>query len=525
MSFNSDEIKDLTLNETTVKVRLNDEKEIVEINKLKLIESSLYFENILSSKYSDHKKEIVEVKYPANTDTFKSAMHFVSTGHLSLDDENLLEILGFADYLQMEKLQKFCLNHFTSKLSRSNVKAKYDMLNKTHLPVEEFKRSCVSFIKNAACGLYFTQKEPKVPIRSSLNFFSFESNTFRNISCYRHNESVNLFLHNFANTLVVCPARMGHAPSEKTVLHDTTMILYDLVTEKTKEVDLTFGGKSVNCSNEDRLFVVSVVENSSEKKSFSLEAYDVLSLAEFSSTRKAVDYDLIRGYILETFHYAECVGDKIYVFFQARLEKDSLSCFYNSNNIRNYMMIICAETFEIEKNINIADDELHHGHNVTKGSDLWKKMKHSSLHKSFSFRKENKLFIKFHFTPGHVLIFDIETQLFYLEENQFKMVNSKTECKNDRRAKVFSRGEEYFGLILTSWMELGSDEDSDDLYSKFHEFPIYNELRSYKVENDFLVEKEVIWKGEKRFVRPRAPNCRVWDNPFSTVVVENIYLD
>ena len=88
----SDEMQDMTLNETTVKVRLNDEKEIVEINKLKLVESSSYFYNILSSKFNDHKKEIVEVKYPASTESLKSAMHFVSTGHLSLDEENFYKL-------------------------------------------------------------------------------------------------------------------------------------------------------------------------------------------------------------------------------------------------------------------------------------------------------------------------------------------------------------------------------------------------------------------------------------------------
>ena len=107
----------------------------------------------------------------------------------------------------MEKLLKFCLHHFTSSLSRSNVEAKYDMLNKTHIPVEEFKQNSLSFIKNITCGLYFIQKEPNDPIRSSLNFFSFKHNTFRNISCYHHNRSVDLYVYNFSNILVVCPSR------------------------------------------------------------------------------------------------------------------------------------------------------------------------------------------------------------------------------------------------------------------------------------------------------------------------------
>ena len=61
-------------------------------------------------------------------------------------------------------------------------------------------------------------------------------------------------------------------------------------------------------------------------------------------------------------------------------------------------MIICAKTFEIEKNINISDDVQYHADNVIKGSDSWKRMNHSSLYKSqktLNLRKENKLYIRF----------------------------------------------------------------------------------------------------------------------------------
>ena len=525
----SGKFQDLTLNETTVKVRLNDEKEIVEVNKLKLVESSSYFDNILSSKFSDHKKEVVEVKYEANIITFKSAMLFASTGNLSLDDENFLEILGIASYLQMEKLLKFCLNHFTSNLSRSNVESKYDILNETNFPVDEFKQSCLSFIKDISCGLYFIQKEPNEPIRSSLNFLSFDNHSFRKISGYLHNRSVDLNVYNFFSTLVVCPARLWYEASEQTMLYDKTMILYDLITEKTKEVALSFEFASVNCSNEKKLFVVSVLINSSEKKSFSLETFEIVSLADFSSTKKTIDYDLVQGYVFENFHYAECVDDKVYIFYQAKLEKDSLEGTYNSNNIRNYMMIICAKTLEIKKNINIAEDEQYHGDTIIKGSDLWKKMNHSSMYKSLNISKENNLFFYFHprmHLDHYYFVFDVEKQLFYFkgDEYQQKIIHTRNECKFDRNSEVFSRGVEYFGLILTSWIESDSDEDSDDYCVKYRHFPVYNELRSYKIENDVLVEKEVIWKGEKSFVSWRR-SFRNWVKVFSTVVVVNICLD
>ena len=89
---------------------------------------------------------------------------------------------------------------------------------------------------------------------------------------------------------------------------------------------------------------------------------------------------------------------------------------------------------------------------------------------------------------------------------------------------VVTRGDEYFSLVLTSWIDSFSDDDDYKDYSKYCSFPVYNELRSYKVENGVLVEKEVIWEGKKSFVYWRK-TFRNWVKVFSTVVVENIYLE
>ena len=122
----------------------------------------------------------------------------------------------------------------------------------------------------------------------------------------------------------------------------------------------------------------------------------------------------------------------------------------------------------------------------------------------------------------NVLVFDIEKQLFYFEEeHERKIINKENRCR-DLNVDVVRRGEEYFGLVLTSWIESYSDEDSD--YAKYCSFPVYNELRSYKKENDDLVEKEVIWEGEAKYVRWRK-TFRSWIKVFSTVIVDDVYLD
>ena len=531
MSFILDEIKDLTLKETTVKVRLN-EKEIVEVNKFKLLESSLYFKNILSSKFKDHKREFVEIKYQVNIETFKTVMSFVGTGQLCLGDENFLEVLGFAVYLQMEKLQKFCLDHFTSKLSRSNVEAKYDMLKKSFLPVDEFKQSALSFITNNTCGLYFIQKEPIEPIRSSLNFFSFENKTFRNISCYRHNRSVDLNLHHFNKTLVICPRKKLFLPGEPIKSCDNTrlcntVIIYDLITEETKELPLDFDVASTNCSNENQLFVVSVVEldEKSEKNYFSLETFD--SAKEFSSAKKTVDYDLVEGYQFAQFHYAEWVDDKVFLFYQAKLlEKNSNEYNFRSNvkDRRNYMMIVCAKTLKIDKNINIADDDAHHEEKIIKGSDPWKELKDAEMYESLSLKKENKLFIQFDYDAYCALVFDIEKQIFYFieEKDRLKIQPEDIDQRIDRNVNIFRRGEEYFGLVSTGWLDF-DDECYDEDDKMFDQLSYLKELRSYEVENNALVEKEVVWSERKNFALCR--NFRWWKEVFSTAVVQSVCLD
>ena len=66
-----------------MKIRFNRIK-YIEVHKQKLLESSEYFENMLSPRFNNHKSEFVEVNFPVNFETFERAMLFVNNNALNL---------------------------------------------------------------------------------------------------------------------------------------------------------------------------------------------------------------------------------------------------------------------------------------------------------------------------------------------------------------------------------------------------------------------------------------------------------
>ena len=280
--------------EKSVKVRLN-HKEHIEVNRQKLLKSSSYFQKILSSSFKDHKSEFVEVNSSVIYETFERVMQFVNTGDIDLSNDNVFDTFELADYLQISKLKICCLDQFSSSLDRENVQTKFNLLKDLDFPVDEFTQRALRFV-NKLTGLYFMQCETNSLNKSHLKFFSEENNPFRTISCHSHDESVELNLHVFSNTLVMCPSTDSDYSTEP------NMIMYDLITGKTEETKLRFEGPAVNCSNEKNLFVISAAEENSGKKVFCIERRD---FTNFHSTKNTIEYSSIENYIFSLFHFAK----------------------------------------------------------------------------------------------------------------------------------------------------------------------------------------------------------------------------
>ena len=279
--------------ETTVKVRFN-RKKYVEVNRQNLLESSLYFQNILSSRFKDHNSEYVEVNSSVSYDIFEKAMQFLNMGNEDVQDENIAETFGLsrlfesnfglelteenifdtfqlADYLQMDELKNWCLDEFSSSLDRNNVQNKFDVLKERKFPVEKFEQKALNFVEKACCGLYYIRKDPCKGDSSDLKYFSEESETVKKISCLHHQTPVILDLYCFSNTLVMCPS------ADLEVGIEDNIVIYDLITRNSKEIKLKLERLSVNCSNDKNMFVISAVQDNSEKNTLYIETFDIMS--------------------------------------------------------------------------------------------------------------------------------------------------------------------------------------------------------------------------------------------------------
>ena len=515
MDSNLETTKTQSTKGSAVKVRLNN-KDFQEVDQKKLIESSSYFQNILSSKFKDHKSSFVEINYPASTKTFKCAMDFVTSGDLNANDENIFEVYELADYLLMEKLKNQCLDQFASGLDRINVQSKFDFLKTLNFPVGDFKQRASSFVKQNTSGMYFLQREPTFPTRSRLNFYSLESNAFRNVACFYEDDSMELSLHRFNNTIAVCPSSVSSKNK------NINMILMDLVSEKLEEAPLSFEGRAVNCSNEHNLFVISLPEKKSVKRTFCVEKFEIDSYTEFRSTTETIEYDLLETYDFCQFHFAQCVDDKMYVFYQT----EPHCC--ETNNNKNYVLIFCTETMKVLKNINIADDGLLNKKYLV-GLTL-QEVEYGNLYKSFHSRKSNELLVQLdrELSRGNLdfLVFDVEKQLFRVEEDVLQFDGSSSDfqlvnfaAKDDKVYGLFALSE-LMGLERSGFENPESRDCNDSREFKFCK--VWNELRRFDFENDALVEAQAEWVSEERkILYSDYKNAMV---VFSIVFVENVEL-
>ena len=60
-------------------------------------------------------------------------MLFESNCELELSDEDIFDTFELADYLQLDMLKKWCLDKFTSSLTRDNVKTKFNRLKQLNI--------------------------------------------------------------------------------------------------------------------------------------------------------------------------------------------------------------------------------------------------------------------------------------------------------------------------------------------------------------------------------------------------------
>ena len=141
----------------TLKVRLNKDH-VLMVNKEKLLEKSHYFKSITKSCFADSNSEFTEVSIPVSFQIFKKVMYYVITDVINICNDSVFEIFQISDYLQIQCLQKMCLNHFIYNLNIKTLDDQLSLMEKYPMLCKDFKEVGLKFKesgRSSVKGLYF----------------------------------------------------------------------------------------------------------------------------------------------------------------------------------------------------------------------------------------------------------------------------------------------------------------------------------------------------------------------------------
>ena len=111
--------------------------------------------------YKHHKSDLIDIYLPASKENIDRVMQYFSSDSIILDIQSIFETYHLAVYLQMNCLQKLCLDHFTLNLNRSNLQSQLELIKQQSYLNEEFKRRALKFWESgnpSISGLYYLQK-------------------------------------------------------------------------------------------------------------------------------------------------------------------------------------------------------------------------------------------------------------------------------------------------------------------------------------------------------------------------------
>ena len=104
--------KEGCFNDVTVKV----ENEAIKANRMVLASRSLYFEKLFKTEMKEKYQLTVEL-HDINGTAVKHLIEFIYTGSIDINNENVLDLLSTADYLQIDETKKFCFEFLQSVIN------------------------------------------------------------------------------------------------------------------------------------------------------------------------------------------------------------------------------------------------------------------------------------------------------------------------------------------------------------------------------------------------------------------------
>ena len=147
----------------------------------------------------------------------------------------------------------------------------------------------------------------------------------------------------------------------------------------------------------------------------------------------------------------------------------------------------------------------------------------SELFKLFHYETENKLFIKFQETMDEyncALVFDIKNQRFYVKKD---IVRLNEELGHEYDINIAANGDKFYGVLTIR----KHDPDDDEVPEDETNTTVWDEIRTFKFENETLVDTGLLCRSDEERFRLLNSENEVCYFPWvtSNVFVQNVKLN
>ena len=484
----------------TVEVRFN-KTLVFTADREMLVKESAYFQSMLKPCFSDHKSEYLEVNLAVNNnDVFNKVMGYISTGAVELNYDCLFDILAVAGYLQIESLQKHCLDYFTYNLNVANVDDQLDQLKSYPFVDEKYQKRAVTLKKRGLpsySGLYFFDSKickSTYLSRSTtthLKMYCEETNYVQVVSCldqaiddaFGKDRNVNdLSVERLYNTLVIYVLNN----------EENCFLQYNLISGEVSRAIPVSKVQTVFCTSDKNLFVIRHDKNELNKTSFLLSVYEVdnkenINLSEekkFQISREERPQE--SGKIcLEFVHY---YNEILYLFYCVRYKNDQ---FYKIENL--YCNNVCAKTLFVVKNTTL---DLTKSRRQISGVRYVKKLfcmkEKIYIHLDYLDEKNKKCWT-------HNLIFDCKTNNSYFADDINPILQSRTSESCDYMSWLYYCSMHKGVLYVICPKHIYDDNHritiGDWYKSKGDWYKVWTEVRSFRHEDGKFVDAGIKWKS------------------------------
>ena len=476
-----------------LRIRLNKDR-VIMAKKAKFMEKSQYFRSITKSCFADHKSYYTEVAVPVNFEIFKKVVDWIMTDHIEIEDDEIFDIYKVSDYLLIESLSRFCLDHFIYNLNKKHLDYQLSVIEKQPLIFRDFREIAMKFKESCQpCvkGLYLLDEhEHLLKIMSEGHEYELKyrmlnepENKIKFGSC--SSRSSLIIKSSFSNSLII---RKVEYSSEC----DPLLLQYDLITGKMYHIDVKYTIYSVVCSDNENLYVITPVEN---KKAFKF-SISLLSKAINDVTRwfcKTKTFSLPHS---DYPNYEKGSYDcyKLRVCFSFSDNKTLSICYElfkweneKSFLYRMYLFTICIKTMNVLSNKRLSECIKFGTDGPHTQREYIEKITHYDLEVIFTLKRNKKVVIEVWFNL--FLVFDANEEMFYF----VKDVVPKTLQARDTTYSLCG-GPDYTDYTIDKNDTVYMYKFYDKVDTRWGEI----EIRTFDYRNDKLVETGTIWRHSFR---------------------------